>query len=174
MMRTIAAISLSVFVTSVGAQQVMELRGNNYACDNPSKMNLVDISRDSELIRHEMLQKNYCWKTVPGLRVTVIGQVGRFSHVQHVGNGVALAVPGGKVLEYKNSPMGTVKFDGEVHKKAGATCKECHTDGMFPEKKMGGVKISVPPTSSERSIGSPPLGTGSEACASSETRRISR
>ena len=60
-----------------------------------------------------------------------------------VGNGVALAVPGGKVLEYKNSPMGTVKFDGELHKKAGATCKECHTDGMFPEKKMGGVKISM-------------------------------
>jgi hypothetical protein len=89
MMRTIGLISLLMLVSSVGAQQEMELRGNNYACDNPSKMNLWDISRDSELVRHEMLQKNYCWKTVPGLRVTVIDHVGRFSRVQHVGNGVA-------------------------------------------------------------------------------------
>jgi hypothetical protein len=89
MMRTIAAMSLSIFVGSVGAQQEMELRGNNYACDNPSKMNLWDISRDSELVRHAMLQKDYCWKTIPGLRVTVIEHVGRFSHVQHAGNGVA-------------------------------------------------------------------------------------
>ena len=57
--------------------------------------------------------------------------------------GFALAVPGGKVLEYKNSSMGTVKFDGELHKKAGATCKECHVDGMFPQKKMGSVKITM-------------------------------
>ncbi len=60
-----------------------------------------------------------------------------------VASSFALAVPGGKVLEYKNSPMGTVKFDGELHKKAGATCKECHTDGMFPQKKQGAVKISM-------------------------------
>ena len=58
-------------------------------------------------------------------------------------SGFALAVPGGKVLEYKASPMGTVKFDGEAHKKAGATCKECHVDGMFPVKKMGAVKITM-------------------------------
>lgn len=89
MMRKIAAISLSMLVSSVGAQQEMELRGNNYACDNPSKMNLWDISRDSELVRHEMLQKNYCWKTVPGLRVIVIDHVGRFARVQQVRNGVA-------------------------------------------------------------------------------------
>ena len=38
-------------------------------------------------------------------------------------SGVALAVSPGKTLEFKNSSMGTVKFDGELHKKAGATCK---------------------------------------------------
>jgi len=60
-----------------------------------------------------------------------------------VASGFALAVPSGKVLEYKGSPMGTVQFDGEIHKKAGATCKECHTDGMFPKKKQGSVKITM-------------------------------
>ena len=60
-----------------------------------------------------------------------------------VGTGIALAVPGGKTLEFKNSSMGTVKFDGEVHKKAGLVCKECHNDGMFPKMKQGTVKITM-------------------------------
>jgi len=88
-MQTIAAISLSMLVSSVSAQQQMELKGNNYACGNASKMNLWDISRNSPLVRHEMLQKNYCWKTASGLRVTVIEHVGQFSHIQYVGNGIA-------------------------------------------------------------------------------------
>jgi c(7)-type cytochrome triheme protein len=57
--------------------------------------------------------------------------------------GIALAVPAGKVIEFKNSPMGTVKFDGDVHKKAAASCKECHNDGMFPKMKQGTVKITM-------------------------------
>lgn len=57
--------------------------------------------------------------------------------------GVALAVPSGKVIEFKNSSLGIVKFDGEVHKKAAANCKECHTDGMFPKMKQGTVKITM-------------------------------
>ena len=60
-----------------------------------------------------------------------------------IGSGLALAVPGGKMIEFKNSPMGTVKFDGEVHKKAAASCKECHNDGMFPKMKQGTVKITM-------------------------------
>ena len=60
-----------------------------------------------------------------------------------VATGIAFAVPSGKVLEYKNSSMGTVKFDGEVHKKAAANCKECHNDGMFPKMKQGTVKITM-------------------------------
>jgi c(7)-type cytochrome triheme protein len=57
--------------------------------------------------------------------------------------GIALAVPAGKTLEFKNNSMGTVKFDGEVHKKAAASCKECHSDGMFPKMKQGTVKITM-------------------------------
>lgn len=91
MLRVLLVIVLSVFCGSVGAQE-MELKGSSYACDNPSKMNLWDLSRDSELVRHEMRQKNYCWKTVPGLRVTVVDHVGRFSHVQHVSNGISFYV----------------------------------------------------------------------------------
>jgi c(7)-type cytochrome triheme protein len=57
--------------------------------------------------------------------------------------GIAMAVPAGKALEFKNSSMGTVKFDGEVHKKAGINCKECHNDSMFPKMKQGTVKITM-------------------------------
>ncbi|MBW2477669.1 MAG: cytochrome C, partial [Deltaproteobacteria bacterium] len=32
---------------------------------------------------------------------------------------VALAVPSGKIIEFNNSPMGLVKFDGDLHKEAG-------------------------------------------------------
>lgn len=60
-----------------------------------------------------------------------------------IGTGIALAVPSGKTLEFKDSAMGTVKFDGEVHKKAAANCKECHNDGMFPKMKQGTVKITM-------------------------------
>lgn len=55
----------------------------------------------------------------------------------------ALAVPGGKTIEFNNSPMGRVIFDGEKHKQAGATCKECHADGMFPVMTQGSVKITM-------------------------------
>lgn len=60
-----------------------------------------------------------------------------------VSAGLALAVPAGKTIEFKNSAMGVVKFDGEVHKKAAASCKECHNDGMFPKMKQGTVKITM-------------------------------
>ena len=60
-----------------------------------------------------------------------------------VSTGLALAVGPGKTIEFKNSSMGTVKFDGEVHKKATASCKECHSDGMFPKMKQGTVKITM-------------------------------
>ncbi|NJC87291.1 MAG: cytochrome C [Desulfuromonas sp.] len=63
--------------------------------------------------------------------------------VLFIGTGRALAVPPGKSIEFKYSPMGTVKFDGDVHKKAAASCKECHNDGMFPKMKQGTVKISM-------------------------------
>jgi c(7)-type cytochrome triheme protein len=60
-----------------------------------------------------------------------------------VTSGIALAVPSGKVIEFKGSSLGTVKFDGAIHKKAAASCKECHSDGMFPQMKQGTVKITM-------------------------------
>ncbi|HEY7746282.1 MAG TPA: c(7)-type cytochrome triheme domain-containing protein [Desulfuromonadales bacterium] len=57
--------------------------------------------------------------------------------------GTALAVSPGTVLEFKGGPMGKVLFDGKVHKEAGAVCKECHNDQMFPKMKQGTVKITM-------------------------------
>jgi len=58
-------------------------------------------------------------------------------------SGVALAVSANKTIQFKESPMGTVTFDGKIHKDAGVTCKECHNDGMFPKMKQGTVKITM-------------------------------
>ena len=57
--------------------------------------------------------------------------------------GLAVAVPSGKTLEFKESPMGTVVFDGKLHKEAGNSCKDCHTEGVFPKMKQGSVKITM-------------------------------
>jgi len=56
---------------------------------------------------------------------------------------VALAVPGKKTIEFTKSPMGTVTFDGTVHKEAGAKCKECHNKDVFPKMKQGTVEITM-------------------------------
>ena len=55
----------------------------------------------------------------------------------------SLAVPSGKVLQYQKSPNGTVTFDGTSHQKASLGCKDCHKEGVFPQKKFGGVKITM-------------------------------
>jgi c(7)-type cytochrome triheme protein len=60
-----------------------------------------------------------------------------------VGASLVMAVPSGKVLEFKNGSMGAVKFSGEVHSKAAANCKECHQEGRFPQMKQGSVKITM-------------------------------
>ncbi len=57
--------------------------------------------------------------------------------------GLAMAVPPGKTLEFKESPLGTVTFDGKLHKEAGNSCKDCHNDGAFPKMKQGTVKITM-------------------------------
>ena len=69
--------------------------------------------------------------------------IGLLIMVLFIGTGIALAVPAGKTIEFKDNSTGTVKFDGEVHKKAGISCKECHNDGMFPKMKQGTVKITM-------------------------------
>jgi c(7)-type cytochrome triheme protein len=58
-------------------------------------------------------------------------------------NGTAFAVGPGKTLEFKGSPMGTVIFDGTVHKNAGLTCSDCHNPEVFPKMKQGTVKITM-------------------------------
>ncbi|ABQ25634.1 c(7)-type cytochrome triheme domain-containing protein [Geotalea uraniireducens] len=58
-------------------------------------------------------------------------------------SGAALAVQADKKLEYSGSPMGAVVFDGQTHKNAGLTCKDCHNPVIFPEMKKGGVKITM-------------------------------
>ena len=55
----------------------------------------------------------------------------------------ALAVATGKSIEYTASPLGTVTFNGDTHKKATASCKDCHVDGIFPKMKQGTVKITM-------------------------------
>ena len=60
-----------------------------------------------------------------------------------VASGSALAVGPGKTLEFKGSPMGTVIFDGTVHRNAGLTCSDCHNPEIFPKMKQGTVKITM-------------------------------
>ena len=56
---------------------------------------------------------------------------------------VALAVGNKKTLEFTKSAMGTVVFDGTVHKEAGLKCKECHNKDTFPKMKQGTVSITM-------------------------------
>jgi c(7)-type cytochrome triheme protein len=63
--------------------------------------------------------------------------------VLFVSSSIALAVPSKKTLEFNKSPMGTVTFDGTIHKEAGVKCKECHNKEMFPKMKQGTVTITM-------------------------------
>lgn len=57
--------------------------------------------------------------------------------------GAAFAVPANKTLEFNKSPMGTVIFDGTLHKEQGLKCKDCHNKDMFPKMKQGTVEITM-------------------------------
>jgi c(7)-type cytochrome triheme protein len=57
--------------------------------------------------------------------------------------GAALAVSSNKTIEFNKSPMGTVIFDGTLHKEQGFKCKDCHNKGMFPKMKKGTVEITM-------------------------------
>ena len=60
-----------------------------------------------------------------------------------VGVGLTFAVPTGKTLVFKKSPMGAVTFSGDTHAKAGFKCNDCHTPGIFQQMKFGAVNISM-------------------------------
>lgn len=62
--------------------QEFAIRNDSYACREATQMNLWDLSSGSPLIRHEMVQKNYCWKVMSGLKVFLIERVGKFARVQ--------------------------------------------------------------------------------------------
>jgi len=75
-----------MMMTGANAEALFELKGKHYACKDASTMNLWSISGDSELIRYQMLQKDYCWKTIRGLAVTKIGETKQFAHVKSPNN----------------------------------------------------------------------------------------
>jgi len=55
--------------------------------------------------------------------------------------GTAIAVPPCKTVEFKNSKMGKVIFDGKKHADAGNKCNDCHPK-VFNMKK-GADKITM-------------------------------
>ncbi|MCI4626064.1 MAG: cytochrome c3 family protein [Candidatus Magnetoovum sp. WYHC-5] len=55
--------------------------------------------------------------------------------------GVAMAVPGGKTVEFEGGAGGKVVFDGQKHADAGKKCNDCHTN-IFKMKK-GDDKITM-------------------------------
>ena len=56
---------------------------------------------------------------------------------------LALAVPASKQLEFSNSNMGKVIFDGKLHNTVATSCKECHNKETFPKMKQGTVTITM-------------------------------
>jgi c(7)-type cytochrome triheme protein len=55
----------------------------------------------------------------------------------------SLAVGTGKILEFSNNPQGSVTMDGTTHANAGLTCADCHNKELFPDMKLGAVKITM-------------------------------
>jgi len=91
----------------------MQLRGKYAACDNNQKMNLWHISGNSPLIRDEMLQKDYCWKTFEGLRVDVLQTIGEFARVQNLKEGAVYIVYRADLERIKAQPKNSsreIKF----------------------------------------------------------------
>jgi len=57
--------------------------------------------------------------------------------------GTAWGVPPGMVLEFSDSPMGKVIFDGAVHQAAGFVCQDCHNKWLFPKMQKGTVHLTM-------------------------------
>jgi c(7)-type cytochrome triheme protein len=52
----------------------------------------------------------------------------------------ALAMSGGKVVNYRGGGAGRVTFDSRTHAKAGYVCKDCHAD-RFPTRRTGLISM---------------------------------
>jgi len=53
-----------------------------------------------------------------------------------LGAGTALALPEGRVVNYRGGGQGRVTFDARTHAKAGLLCKDCHAE-HFPTRRTG-------------------------------------
>lgn len=78
------AITISLPITSNAA---VALQGKNYVCRNASYMQLWD-SASSQLVKHQMLLDETCWKPMKGIHVEVLDRIGKFSRIQYAGNGI--------------------------------------------------------------------------------------
>ena len=71
------------------------------------------------------------------------GRIGLLLAIMIFTAGAVWAVPPGKTLEFNNSPMGTVYFDGKVHQEAEMKCADCHNQDVFPKMMQGTVEITM-------------------------------
>jgi hypothetical protein len=79
------SIFTKIFLFNVAyAEEKMQLRGKNFACQNSQKMGLWDISGNSPLIRDEMMESNFCWRTFQGQPVYLVGYVDKFAKVTNL------------------------------------------------------------------------------------------
>jgi c(7)-type cytochrome triheme protein len=67
--------------------------------------------------------------------------------------GQAAAVAPGMLLEFSNSPMGKVLFDGAVHQAAGFSCQDCHIDWLVQIIKHVTTNITMAEITSGRMCG---------------------
>lgn len=86
-----AGLAIAVFgVLSMNSSAAADqaLRGKNYLCKDAATMQLWDLSGNSELTRHRLLDSESCWKPMAGLHVEIIQKIGRFTKVQYKSNGI--------------------------------------------------------------------------------------
>lgn len=81
----ILTIALAAPWSSVKAAHAF--KGNNYACTNASYMQLWD-SAHSQLVKHQILLDENCWKPMKGMHVEILDRVGKFARVRYSGNGI--------------------------------------------------------------------------------------
>lgn len=80
--------ALAILMTlPIASSAAVALQGKNYVCRNASYMQLWD-SASSQLVKHQMLLDENCWKPMKGIHVEVLDRIGKFSRIQYAGNGI--------------------------------------------------------------------------------------
>jgi hypothetical protein len=81
-------IALTTLITlPLATNAAVALQGKNYVCRNASYMQLWD-SATSQLVKHQILLDENCWKPMKGIHVEVLDRIGKFSRIQYAGNGI--------------------------------------------------------------------------------------